>query len=205
MLNCLKALYHIILNYRFFTIQILLDEIYFNFKYDKNLNQFKYLKSNFLSDSIPCPYFFLKKIKSFVEKKDIRFICDLGSGYGKVLYFFGEINKYKIDGVELDKDIYNSSKLLKNKNINIFNHNILDFNFNSKEYDLFILNDPLKQLGDLNILIKKIKSTRKNHYLVFINLTPDKTNLVNSSLEIIESFIISQNKNIYFTRIINNN
>jgi hypothetical protein len=191
MLNYLKALYHIILNYRFFTIQILLDEIYFNFKYDKNLNQFKYLKSNFLSDSIPCPYFFLKKIKSFVEKKDIRFICDLGSGYGKVLYFFGEINKYKIDGVELDKDI--------------FNHNILDFNFNSKEYDLFILNDPLKQLGDLNILIKKIKSTRKNHYLVFINLTPDKTNLVNSSLEIIESFIISQNKNIYFTRIINNN
>ena len=69
MLNNIRALYHIILNYHFYTIPIIINEIYFNFKYDKNLNKFKYLKSNYLSDSIPCPFTFLKKIKSFIEKK----------------------------------------------------------------------------------------------------------------------------------------
>ena len=69
MLRNIRALCHIILNYHFFSIQIVAEEIYFNFKYDKNLNRFKYLKSNFLSDSIPCPFTFLKKIKSFIKKK----------------------------------------------------------------------------------------------------------------------------------------
>ena len=50
--------------------------------------------------------YFLKRIKKFVIKKKINHLCDLGSGYGKVLYFFGSLNNYKIDGVELDKEIY---------------------------------------------------------------------------------------------------
>lgn len=200
MLNNIRALYHIILNYHFYTIPIILNEILFNFKYDKNLNNFKYLKSNFLSDSIPCPFTFLKRIKSFVEKKNINLICDLGSGYGKVLYFFGKINQYKIDGIELDKDIYRISKSLENERINILNQNILDFDLNSKNYNLFILNDPLKKRDDLKKIVEKLKLIKRNCYFVFINLTPDKTKIINSNLEVIDSYIISNSKNIYFTK-----
>ena len=200
MLNNIRALYHIILNYHFYTIPIIINEILFNFKYDKNLNNFKYLKSNFLSDSIPCPFTFLKRIKSFIEKKNINFICDLGSGYGKVLYFFGKINQYKIDGIELDKDIYRISKSLENERINILNQNILDFDLNSKNYNLFILNDPLKKRDDLKKIVEKLKLIKRNCYFVFINLTPDKTKIINSNLEVIDSYIISNSKNIYFTK-----
>ena len=200
MLNNIRALYHIILNYHFYTIPIIINEILFNFKYDKNLNNFKYLKSNFLSDSIPCPFTFLKRIKSFIEKKNINFICDLGSGYGKVLYFFGKINQYKIDGIELDKDIYRISKSLENERINILNQNILDFDLNSKNYNLFILNDPVKKRDDLKKIVEKLKLIKRNCYFVFINLTPDKTKIINSNLEVIDSYIISNNKNIYFTK-----
>lgn len=200
MLNNIRALYHIILNYHFYTIPIIINEILFNFKYDKNLNNFKYLKSNFLSDSIPCPFTFLKRIKSFVEKKNINLICDLGSGYGKVLYFFGKINQYKIDGIELDKDIYRISKSLENERINILNQNILDFDLNSKSYNLFILNDPLKKRDDLKKIVEKLKLIKRNCYFVFINLTPDKTKIINSNLEVIDSYIISNSKNIYFTK-----
>ena len=200
MFNNIKALYHILLNYHFFTIPVVANEIYFNFRYDKKLNRFKYLKSNFLSDSIPCPYSFLKKIKKFIEKKDINLICDLGSGYGKVLYFFGKINQHRIDGVELDSNIYQLSKSLENERINIFNENILEFNLNSKNYDLYILNDPLKQIDDLKKIIKKLKTVDRSCHFIFINLTPEKTNIVNSNLEVIESYIISKNKNIFFTK-----
>ncbi|WP_440613851.1 class I SAM-dependent methyltransferase [Candidatus Pelagibacter sp. HIMB1748] len=200
MLKNIRALYHIILNYHFFSVQIVANEIYFNFKYDKNLNRFKYLKSNFLSDSIPCPFTFLKKIKSFIEKKNVYLICDLGSGYGKVLYFFGKINHHKIDGIELEKDIYQTSKSLENERINVLNQNILDFDLNSKNYDLFILNDPLKKTGDLEKMVKKLKLINRNCYFVFINLTPDKIKIVNSNLEVIDSYIISKSKNIYFTK-----
>lgn len=200
MLNNIRALYHIILNYHFYTIPIIINEILFNFKYDKNLNNFKYLKSNFLSDSIPCPFTFLKIIKSFIEKKNINLICDLGSGYGKVLYFFGKINQYKIDGIELDKDIYRISKSLENERINILNQNILDFDLNSKNYNLFILNDPVKKRDDLKKIVEKLKLIKRNCYFVFINLTPDKTKIINSNLEVIDSYIISNSKNIYFTK-----
>ena len=200
MLNNIRALYHIILNYHFYTVPIIINEILFNFKYDKNLNNFKYLKSNFLSDSIPCPFTFLKRIKSFIEKKNINLICDLGSGYGKVLYFFGKINQYKIDGIELDKDIYRISKSLENERINILNQNILDFDLNSKNYNLFILNDPVKKRDDLKKIVEKLKLIKRNCYFVFINLTPDKTKIINSNLEVIDSYIISNSKNIYFTK-----
>ncbi len=66
------------------------------------------------------------------------------------------MNNYKIDGVELEKEIYIESIKLKNNNIKIFNENILNFNVSNK-YELFIINDPLKKEEDLNKLIHNIK------------------------------------------------
>jgi SAM-dependent methyltransferase len=194
----LKAFFHIFKNYHFYSIPILLSEAIFYLKYNNTVNKFKYLNDDFLSDSIPCPYYFLKRIKSFAIKKNLNSFCDLGSGYGKVLYFFGSLNDYKIDGVEFDKEIYLNSTVLNNKNIEVFNANILELDFNNTKYDMFIMNDPLKKKEDLLELILKIKKFSKKSYLVFINLDEKKIEIINHNLKLIDSFIVSKNKNILF-------
>ena len=200
MLKYLKALFDIFKNYRFYSILVLLNEAIYYQRYNNAFNKFKYLNSNFFSDSIPCSYFFLKKIKKFIIKNNIKFSCDLGSGYGKILYYLGVLNNYKIDGVELEKEIYIESLKLKNNNIKIFNENILNFNVNNK-YELFIINDPLKKEEDLNELIHNIKKNYNRIFLVFINLNQKKLSFVIQNLKIQESFIISKSRNILFCSI----
>tara|TARA_B110001452_G_scaffold164851_1_gene137582 strand:+ start:289 stop:894 length:606 start_codon:yes stop_codon:yes gene_type:complete len=196
----LKALFDIFKNYQFYSFLILLNEAIYYQRYNNAFNKFKYLNSNYFSDSIPCSYFFLKKIKKFIIKNNIKFSCDLGSGYGKILYYLGVLNDFKIDGVELEKEIYLESVKLKNNNIQIFNENILNFNTNNK-YQLFIINDPLKKDEDLNKLIQNIKKNYSKIFLVFINLNQKKLNYVISDLKINESLIISKSRNILFCSI----
>ena len=198
MIKYLKAFAEILINYNFYSIPILIFEIFFYIKYPNKYNKFKYYNSKFSSDPIPCSFYFLKKIEKFLNKKKIRYICDLGSGYGKVLYFFGKIKKYKIDGVELNKEIYNESLSLKNNNINVYNKNILKFNFFNKKYELFIINDPLKKLSDLKKLINKILRIKKKNYLVLINLSKEKSNYMKKYLKVLDKVEISLKRNIYF-------
>ena len=200
MIKYLKAFTEILINYNFYSIPILIFEIFFHIKYPNKYNKFKYYNSKFSSDPIPCSFYFLKKIEKFLNKKKIRYICDLGSGYGKVLYFFGKIKKYKIDGVELDKEIYIESLNLKNNDINIYNKNILKYDISNKKYELFVINDPLKKFSDLKKLINKILRIRKKKYLVLINLSKEKTNYMKKYLKILDKIEISPKRNIYFCR-----
>ena len=198
MMKYLKASIEILINYRFYSIPILIFEIFFSIKYPNKYNKFKYYNSKSSSDPIPCSFYFLKKIEKFLNKKKIKYICDLGSGYGKVLYFFGKIKKYKIDGVELDKEIYVESLSLKNKNIKVYNKNILKFDMSSKKYESFIINDPLKKLSDLKKLINKILRTKKKKYLILINLSKEKSNNIKKYLRVLDKIEISSKRNIYF-------
>tara|TARA_B110000238_G_scaffold82835_1_gene91199 strand:- start:5 stop:610 length:606 start_codon:yes stop_codon:yes gene_type:complete len=196
----LKALFDIFKNYQFYSFLILLNEAIYYQRYNNAFNKFKYLNSNYFSDSIPCSYFFLKKIKKFIIKNNIKFSCDLGSGYGKILYYLGVLNDFKIDGVEFEKEIYLESVKLKNDNIQIFNKNILNFNTSNK-YQLLIINDPLKKNEDLNRLIQNIKKNYSKIFLIFINLNQKKLNYVIKDLKINESLIISKSRNILFCSI----
>jgi len=196
-----KSIVDIIINYHFYSITVLFHELIFILKYKNEYNKFKYLNSDIFSNAIPCPYYFLKLIKNFIIKKEIKFICDLGSGYGKILYFFGEINQYKIDGVEINKEIYLESLSLVNKNILVYNENILDFNLSKKKYDIFIINDPLKKADDFKILIKKIcENLSKEEYVIIINLNKEKIEYMKESFDIIKSLKISRTRNIFFCR-----
>ena len=194
----LKVFVEILINYHIYSIPILIFEIFFYINHPNKYNKFKYSNSKFLSDPIPCPFYFLKKIEKFLNKKKIKYICDLGSGYGKVLYFFGKIKKYKIDGVELDKEIYVESLSLKNKNIKVYNKNILKFDMSNKKYELFIINDPLKKLSDLKKLINKILRINKKKYLILINLSKEKSNSIKKYLRVLDKIEISSKRNIYF-------
>ena len=196
-----KAISDILKNYRFYSFHVLIYELIFLIYHQKKFNKFEYLNSSFLSDSIPCPYFFLKKIDKFINEKKLNQMCDLGSGFGKILYYFGKFNKIKIDGIEYEKKIYLSSKFLEDNQIKIFNGDILKFNLKNKKYDLFFLNDPLKNQNDLLSLILRIKKFYQNVYLVFINLDKKKKDILNENLKIIKKFEISKNKNIFFCKL----
>ena len=105
--------------------------------------------------------------KKLINQKITR-ICDLGSGYGKVLFYFGRIKKYKIDGIELNKELYNRSSFLMNNNIKIYHQNILQTDY--EPYDLLIVNDPLKRLIDFIALVLKLGKLKKNHLFLLISI-----------------------------------
>jgi len=196
----LKAIFNIFKNYKFYSFQLLFYEFIFFIFYNHKFNRFKYLNSNFLSDSIPCPFLFLIKINKFISNNNVKHICDLGSGYGKILYFFGILKKLKIDGVEFDIEIFNSSYSLQNNNINIFNDDILKFDFEKKNYDLLIINDPLKDKEDFRKLILKIKMIKKDMFIIFINLDFKKKDIMFNSFKILDKFEPSNNKNIFYCK-----
>ena len=80
MIKYFNTLIEIARGYRLYLFIILIMEGVFFLKYN---GKFKYLNSDDSSDPIPAPFYILKKIKKFILKKDIRLICDLGSGFGK--------------------------------------------------------------------------------------------------------------------------
>ena len=201
MLKYYKAILDIFKNYKLYSFQVLFYELIFITIYKRKFNKFEYLNSNFLSNSIPCPFFFLKIINKFIIKKNLKQLCDLGSGFGKVVYYFGKIIKLKIDGVELENEIYKYSKVLEDKNIKIYNENILKFDLKKKKYDLFILNDPLKKKHDLLKLILILKKKCPKAFFVFVNLDKYKQVLILNNLKIIENFKISKNKNVFICKI----
>ena len=115
--------------------------------------------------------------------------------------FFRKIKKINIDGVELEKKIYDSSLNLKCNEIEIYNQDILKFNLITKKYELFIFNDPLKKSKDLLELILRVKKNYGSVYLVFINLDSYKQLIIQKNLVIMNHFIASKNKNIFFCKI----
>jgi len=193
-----KFLLNTILNYRLYSIVIIVYEIYFILKFSSKLNKLKYLNNDYLSDSIPCSFYILCKISNFVKKNRIKFICDLGSGYGKILYYFGNIKKIYIDGIEYESSIYNESKKLENEKIKVYNNDFFKFNFKEKNYNLLILNDPLKKPDDLEKLINLLKLTNKNHFLIFVNLSHNKIKIIEKNFLILSKKEFSNSRNYFF-------
>ena len=68
----------------------------------------------------------------------------------------------------------------------------------TKEYDLFIMNDPLKKNDDLLKLILKVKKIYKKCYIILINIDDEKIKTISNNLKLIESFTVSKNRNIFF-------
>ena len=196
----IKFFINIIINYRFYSITIIIYELYFIFKFGSLTNKLKYLNDNYLSDSIPANFYVIKKISKFTDKNNINYICDLGSGYGKILNYFGNHKKINIDGIEYEKKIYLESKKLENNKIKFFNNNFFEFDFAEKNYSLLILNDPLKKTTDLEKITKKLISLNKNFFYVFINLSKDKINIIKKYFIILEFDIYSNSRNYFICK-----
>ena len=192
-----KSIFEIITNYNLYSLIIIINELYYFFKFKNKFNEFKYLKSKYQSDPIPCSFYALKFIEKKLINQKITRICDLGSGYGKVLFYFGRIKKYKIDGIELNKELYNRSSFLKNNNIKIYHQNILQTDY--EPYDLLIVNDPLKRLIDFIALVLKLGKLKKKSF-IFINLNTNKQKVLRKNFKIIDQKNFSNNRNIFFCK-----
>ena len=136
--------------------QILFFEIYYLLKGYKR-NSVKLLNNDRFTDNIPCPYFFLHKLKKFFLNTDIKSFVDLGCGDGRSIFFFNKQLKINFNGIEYDPYVYGNCKKLFNKydNIKINHDDIMSFKFLEYNNDCFFIGDPLKKNMILINLFKK--------------------------------------------------
>ena len=185
----------IIKKYKFSILKILFYEIFFILRGFKG-NKIDFVDSNDFSENVPCPYYFLFKIKKFLVNVKINSFLDLGCGSGRVIYFFNNYFKIKYHGIEFFEKPYNYCKLLfkKNQNIHIQNDDFRNLNFLNDEIDCFFINEPLKNKKDFEILINKIyekyEKINKNYYIILINVSKEDLAFC-SNLNLVDSEIIN--------------
>ena len=196
------ALIDIIKSYHFYSFLVLGFEIFFNIRYGIRFNKFDNYKNDLYTDPVPCCFYFMRKINNFFQKNRIDKICDLGSGYGKMIFYFGKVKKKKIDGIELNKEIFDSTFYLCDKNINIYNDDILNFGLSKMRYQAFIVNNPLKKDEDFDLLLSNLEKLDKKIFIVFININKTKQEKVQKKLNLLENFKISSSRGILFCKTI---
>ncbi len=189
----MKKFIDLIVSYKLSLIYILFYElIHILLGYKGNSYYIRQNKKS--TDTIPCPYYFLHKIFNFIKNENIKSFIDLGCGNGRVIYFFNKRMKIDYLGVELFEDAYNTClKIFKNNdNVKLENKSFFDLDFNNS-YDCYFLNDPLKEVGDHNRLIKTIISSLKTSQkplFVTVNLTHGKDDVF-TPMHLIYSFTIN--------------
>ena len=203
MINYFRHFLLVISNYRLSSIVIIFFEVIYVILYDNYYNKIHFSKIKKATSAISIPFYIIKIIEKFINKKKIIRICDLGFGRGKNLYYFSLQKKYDIEGIELDKELFNQF-ILKNKNENkpkIYNNDILEYNFEKNNFDLLILNDPFVNHDDYKKLLQKFINYNYKNYLVFINLDFVKQKIVKNFCEIIEIKKFSSTRNVIFAKI----
>ena len=194
----LKNLLRILSDYKFSLVTIVFFELLYLIKGYKG-NRFDFSNNDFMSDNIPCPYYFLSKIKKILEKRNFVKFIDLGCGSGRVIDFF---NKSFIDrniiGVEYFTEQYvYCKKIFQNQeNIKIIQADFTKSDFFQYEADCYFFNNPFKINSEsiefiertINFLLKK-----KNILFIFVNYNKKILDEL-KNIQCIESFYISNIK-----------
>lgn len=112
-----------------------------------------------ISSDVKSSKIIAKYIKNYIEKNKVENprVLDIGSGYGRLLFFINkEIKNVNLVGYEISKFAFKISKMLNfNKNIHFVNDNI----FNLKDFDFDIITTFLfvKQQKEIKELYQKFK------------------------------------------------
>ena len=187
-----KNFFNILLAYGILLPQILFFEIFYLLRGYKR-NSFNILNNDRYTDNIPCPYFFLHKLKKFFQNTKIENFMDLGCGDGRSIYFFNKQKKINFYGIEYNNLIYNSCKesFKKYDNVQIINDDIMSFNFLKFDCDCYFIGDPLKQKIDFENLIKRIIeediNVKKRIYFILANVDSNKRDIF-YNYKLIDSF-----------------
>ena len=84
----LKNLLRITKSYKLSLIAIIFFELIFIIRGYKR-NKLNFTGTDKMADNIPCPYYFLKKIKKILKKNEFNRFLDLGCGSGRIIDFLG--------------------------------------------------------------------------------------------------------------------
>ena len=107
---------------------------------------------------------FFKKIKN----KNAN-LLDIGSGLGIFLYELRKKVKWKLSGVEPDKNFSNFSK--KSLKLKIYNNDFKTFKL-KKKFDIITLNKVIEHVKDPDLFLKKTKTLIKKNGYIYIEV-PD--------------------------------
>ena len=191
----MNKLIDLLKSYKFSLFYVILYEIAYILLGYKG-NSVSTRKDKYLTDTIPCPYFFLSKIYKTLKNKQINLFVDLGCGSGRVIYFFRKKFKKKCIGVELfNEPFLKAYNLFSNINeVEIINKNFFEIDYKSLNADCYFINDPLKDPKMHDNLIKTLISGHhsKKGELIFIliNLSSDKLEIFNK-MTLIDSLTIN--------------
>ena len=202
------------------------DTDYLSKSYQKKFifNKYSYNYYDILTKIILLPRSSIKYLnvlqKLNLNKNDV--ILDIGSGDGfNLLYFNKKYNFKKIIGVEIDKNIYDICKtnigMIDNKKIEIYNENILKYNF-PIDISIFYLFNPFEQnyfikdkeeYNKYTKLANKIKDSylanKRSIRIIFMNLNDNKINdIFKKHFKVLENnyftefFLIKVNYTIFY-------
>ena len=202
-----KNLLRILESYRFLLIKIIFFELIYLIKGYKG-NNFTFSKNNIMTDNIPCPYYFLHKIKKKIKDREFKIFLDMGCGSGRVIDFFSRnlLNKSFIGIEYFEEQFLHCKKNIKiNKNIKLFQADFIKFDFLQYEADCYFFNQPIKDDIIFTDLIKKIINATQNKItalLIFVNYN---NNILKSlkNIHLIETYYINDKKGFSIYRVNN--
>ena len=173
-LENLKFLFESVKLYKEKIFRVVFFEIFYSIKYRKSGNFIK------PPDIYPCAFYFIYKIAKYVKQKKIKNLVDLGCGAGRLVNFLNDATDAKISGYEIDKEAFEIANNNKGKNVNIIHENILNIDFENKDFDCFVFSGALyreEHQKDFFTVVKKIVESKKNSnkqfYIIGVNLDGD--------------------------------
>lgn len=194
----IKNIFRIVASYKFALIKIIFFEIVCIFNLYKG-NSFSFSNNNVMADNIPCPYYFLLKIKKVLKKYDFDTLVDLGCGSGRAIDFFDKnFPKKKFIGIEYFKNQYERcvKKFKKKNNILIKQEDFTKYDFIQYNANCYFFNNPFKNDKDVIPIIKHIKKNQikeGNILFIFINFNKDTFEEL-KDLKKIEKYYINKDK-----------
>lgn len=173
---------------------IIFFEIFYLLKGYKGF-RFNFSKNSLMTDNIPCPYYFLFKIKKDLNQNSFFKLIDFGCGSGRIINFFDNTFKdKKFVGIEyFETQFKYCTKIFSNKkSIEIVKGDFTKIDHLTHNADCFFISAPLKNNSDfINFMNNLIKSSLKKKIL-FIIVNYEKNIIENlKNLTCIKSFYIS--------------
>ena len=194
----LKNILRILKSYKFALINIIFFELIYLIKGYKG-NNVSFSNNSIMADNIPCPYFFLFKIKKNLKKNYFQTFIDLGCGSGRVIDFFNRnFSSKKFIGIEYFPNQYEHCKIVfqDQHNTKIVQADFTKSNFSHYDADCYFFNNPFKNDSDIIGIVEKINNfTVKGKKILFIFVNFDKKIIERLKIiQCIESYNINDHK-----------
>ena len=194
----LKNFIRIITSYKFSIITIIFFELIYLFKGYRG-NKFNFSDNDLMTDNLPCPYYFLFKIKKALKNKNFYNFLDLGCGSGRVIDFFNKSFPIKnLIGIEYFNNQFEyCEKIFQDKkNIKIVQADFTKSDFFQYNADCYFFNDPFKKNLEFIKCVEKIINfslNKKQSLLIFVNHNKKIIDEL-KNIRCIESFYVSNIK-----------